>query len=538
MRKYIMYCMVLGLAVLSACTEDIVVQEPEIPSGEKRIPLYLHVGNVIELTTRGTSLGLQDGSLSVDSEVGLFIMRESDFDSLKTGIVHYDRSYGYENLRCRVGSNGGIMPTDTVELFYPLEQDAKIVVFAYAPYDSAMTRERLLLPGDTVSVDRDQSRDDLILKNDFILGVPVYGNPLVKAGVNGYPVDSRTESVALSLKHQRCRLALEVTLHGKKELLGDEDLLYADSILVYAENVPVTAPLGYSLDSQSANYDIADGIECDTVLMAVYKDIAIDKNQEYVLTSTAIVLPSDEMFEPSFRVEIVSGGQRQSVRRRVSNEMSFKGGTSVSFEMIIGESQKEILEYYAVDLGLPSGTLWADRNVGADSPEAYGDYFAWGETTPKSTYNWSTYKWCKGSSTTITKYCTDSSYGTVDNKTVLDLDDDAAYVNMGKEWRMPTYDEQSELDFKCTWIWIMQNGKYGYKVIGPNGNSIFLPAAGYCSGSSFYNSAGSDGNYRSASLMESPNYYAWYLSFNSSYPHLHTLNLYRNYGLAVRAVAR
>ena len=537
MRKYIMYCMVLGLAVLSACTEDIVVQEPEFPSMEKRIPLYLHVGNVIELTTRGTSLGLQDGSLSVDSEVGLFIMRESDFDSLKTGIVHYDRSYGYENLRCRVGSNGGIMPTDTAELFYPLEQDAKIVVFAYAPYDSAMTRERLLLPGDTVSVDRDQSRDDLILKNDFILGVPVYGNPLVKAGVNGYPVDSRTESVALSLKHQRCRLTLEVTLYGKKELLGDEDLLYADSILVYAENVPVTAPLGYSLDSQSANYDIADGIECDTVLMAVYKDIAIDKNLEYVLTSTAIVLPSDEMFEPSFRVEIMSAGQRQSVRRRVSNEMSFRGGTSVSFEMIIGESQNENLDY-SVDLGLPSGTLWADRNVGADSPEGYGDYFAWGETEPKSAYTWDTYKWCKGSKgsyETLTKYCYESTYGTVDNKTVLDLEDDAAYVNMGAEWRMPTETQMSELNTKCTWTWTTQNGTKGYKVTGPNGNSIFLPAAGFRLGSSLYN-AGANGAYWSASLDESYPVNAWYLYFYSSDHGTYSYN--RNYGHTVRAVAR
>ena len=82
----------------------------------------------------------------------------------------------------------------------------------------------------------------------------------------------------------------------------------------------------------------------------------------------------------------------------------------------------------AVDLGLPSGTLWADRNIGADSPEGYGDYFAWGETRPKSTYSWSTYKYCKGSYDTMTKYCTDSSRGTVDNKTVLEAADDAAIV--------------------------------------------------------------------------------------------------------------
>ena len=82
-----------------------------------------------------------------------------------------------------------------------------------------------------------------------------------------------------------------------------------------------------------------------------------------------------------------------------------------------------------VDLGLPSGLLWATCNVGATKPEEYGDYFAWGETEPKSTYNWSTYKYCNGSSTSLTNYCTNSSYGTVDNKTILEAADDAAHTN-------------------------------------------------------------------------------------------------------------
>ena len=192
-------------------------------------------------------------------------------------------------------------------------------------------------------------------------------------------------------------------------------------------------------------------------------------------------------------------------------------------------------EYKYVDLGLPSGTLWADRNVGADSPEAYGDYFAWGETSTKSTYNWSTYKWCQGSSTSMTKYCYDGSYGTVDNKTVLDLEDDAAYVNMGTDWRMPTYEEQKELINKCTWTWTTQNGTKGHKVTGLNGNSIFLPAAGYRNDSDL-NHAGSYGLYRSASLYESNPYYAWYLYFDSSY--YYTRYDYRYYGRPVRAVAR
>ena len=188
-----------------------------------------------------------------------------------------------------------------------------------------------------------------------------------------------------------------------------------------------------------------------------------------------------------------------------------------------------------VDLGLPSGILWADRNVGADSPEDYGDYFAWGETAPKSTYRWSTYKWCKGSYDTMTKYCTDSNYCTVDNKIVLDLVYDAAYVNMGPEWRMPTLTELNELKNNCTWTWTTQNGSRGYKVTGPNGNSIFLPAAGYRYDSGLYN-AGSDGYYWSSSLIESNSSYAWYLYFGSGSSYKDDCDRY--YGLAVRAVAR
>ena len=189
-----------------------------------------------------------------------------------------------------------------------------------------------------------------------------------------------------------------------------------------------------------------------------------------------------------------------------------------------------------VDLGLPSGTLWATCNVGASKPEDYGNYYAWGETATKSTYDWSTYKWCRGSYGTMTKYCTDSSYGTVDNKTVLDPEDDAAHVNWGGDWRMPTADEIDELNNEnyCTWTWITQNGVNGYKVTSvSNGNSIFLPAAGFRDGSSL-NVAGSYGYYWSSSLYSDYSNGAYYMCFysgghNWSY-------FYRLYGFPVRPV--
>lgn len=213
----------------------------------------------------------------------------------------------------------------------------------------------------------------------------------------------------------------------------------------------------------------------------------------------------------------------------------FIAGKAYAYTLTDGEKIIKPIPEYAVDLGLPSGTLWADRNVGADAPEAYGDYFAWGEVKPKDYYYWDSYKWCNGSSTSMTKYCTSSSYGTVDNKKVLDLEDDAAYVNMGSEWRMPTTAEQQELYNNCTWTWTTQNGVNGYKVTSNNGNSIFLPAAGVRNRNYPYD-AGSHGHYWSSSLYEGIPSYAYYFLFHSYYYYWQDNN--RFYGRTVRAVVR
>lgn len=145
--------------------------------------------------------------------------------------------------------------------------------------------------------------------------------------------------------------------------------------------------------------------------------------------------------------------------------------------------------YECVDLGL--SVLWATFNVGAESPEDYGDYFAWGETETKSTYNWSTYKYCNGSYTTMTKYCNDSEYGYngfTDTLTTLLPDDDVAHVRWGGSWRMPTLSECQELVDNCDWTWTSQNGVKGYKVTSrvDSCRSIFLPAAGQILSFSYY----------------------------------------------------
>lgn len=191
-------------------------------------------------------------------------------------------------------------------------------------------------------------------------------------------------------------------------------------------------------------------------------------------------------------------------------------------------------EHEYVDLGLPSGTLWATCNVGANSPEEYGDYFAWGETEPKEIYHYQSgnYKWCNGTGNTngITKYV--GNTGSRDGKTELDPEDDAAYVNWGQSWRIPTKAQLEELLEQCTWTWTSQNGVEGYSVSGPSGAEIFLPAAGYRWRETLW--IGSYGLYWSRTIDSHCPYYVYNLYFISD--RLFLRGNWRFEGLPVRPV--
>ena len=210
-----------------------------------------------------------------------------------------------------------------------------------------------------------------------------------------------------------------------------------------------------------------------------------------------------------------------------------------------------------VDLGL--SVKWANANLGATAPEDYGDYYAWGETETKENYSWKTYKWCAGTLDSLTKYNPWEprtvakefvSYGTVDNKYTLEETDDAAHVRLGGKWRMPTDAEWTELRTKCTWVWSNQNGVSGFKVIGPNGNHIFLPAAGLRENTQL-KCGGSDGIYWSSEINWSPRLnagspiIAWCLNCSewNRGPGHETVHLVRrryyrrHYGIPVRPVS-
>ena len=180
-----------------------------------------------------------------------------------------------------------------------------------------------------------------------------------------------------------------------------------------------------------------------------------------------------------------------------------------------------------VDLGL--SVKWATCNVGAETPEAYGNYYAWGETTAKTDYSSST------SATYGLSYSTLQSQGYIDGAGNLNPQYDAAAANWGGDWRMPTKAEQEELLNNCTWTWTTQNGVNGYKVTSKtNGNSIFLPAAGYRNGSSLYH-AGSRGSFVSSTPYTAGSNYACGLYFYSGYRSMDR-SRYRYNGQSVRPV--
>ncbi len=251
--------------------------------------------------------------------------------------------------------------------------------------------------------------------------------------------------------------------------------------------------------------------------------------KKYILTIAILMLGATLYAQESYKLLKVS-----------------RGGEVVS-SVRLDPSVEITIEDAYVDLGLPSGTLWAKTNVGAETEADYGDYFAWGETKPKEVYDWTTCPWYaeESGNTYFDKYNTSKGYArpgtTPDNKTTLEPADDAATANWGDDWCMPTSEQWDELinSSNCTWQWVTMTKADGTKVNGykvtstRNDNYLFLPAAG----SRFVSSldfAGIEGGYWSSSLYLDDPLCAHFLDFNSGFRGC--LSAYRYFGLSVRPV--
>ena len=371
-------------------------------------------------------------------------------------------------------------------------------------------------------------------------------------GVNGYKVTSKSNGNSIFLPAAGYRWYDELYSAGSDGLYWSSSLYPNDGNYVYYlafgsdywYSYYCYRSYGRSVRAVRASGEQPAQFVTSITLSQTSLSLEVGKTQ----TLTAAVLPSNATNKAvawtSSNTSVATVSTSGMVTAKASGTCTITcsatdgSGVKAECQVTVGSSGQQGNHEY-VDLGLPSGTKWATCNVGASEPEEYGDYFAWGETTPKSTYNWSTYKWCKGSETTKTKYCTQSDYGYngfTDNLTELQPEDDAATANWGSGWRMPSSDQINELinDEYTTWEWTQLNGVYGRKVTSKsNGNSIFLPAAGIRWDDELYD-AGSDGLYWSSSLTPFYDNFACFLYFNSGGWNWNYN--YRFYGQSVRAV--
>lgn len=297
--------------------------------------------------------------------------------------------------------------------------------------------------------------------------------------------------------------------------------------------------MDYALSVNKEEFKVGESAASVTLTITSDDDWTISTSDTWVTVSDTLGSGNKAL--------TVNISQNSTISERIVR-ITVKGLNS-NIEKTIAIIQIKTNGHEYVDLGLPSGLLWATCNVGASKPEDYGDYFAWGATKPQTVYDWVNtpyqtqnakdyreQKFTKylGSTTSLFK---DSSAKDSDAlKTVLDPEDDAAHVNWGGSWRMPTREELEELidSNNCNWTWTTQNGVKGYKVTSlKNYKSLFLPAPGYRF--SILCLEGTDGLYWSSSLfMSSYPDYAYNLGFN--WGNVVCGSTFRSEGLSVRPV--
>lgn len=218
--------------------------------------------------------------------------------------------------------------------------------------------------------------------------------------------------------------------------------------------------------------------------------VSVASNVAWTATSSETWLTAEALDEYSLKLQVAENSYTSVRTATVALKLS--GSSFVLGSITVTQAGNDLV-CEAVDLGLPSGTRWATCNVGANKPESYGEYFAWGETSSKSSYTSANYT-ASGLSQDI----------------AADSGNDAARVKWGDAWRMPTDTEFAELKSNCTWSWTTRDGTNGYLVTGNNGNSIFLPAAGYYDGTSLTNS-GSYGYFWTSGYKDNNAAYAYYI---------------------------
>ena len=267
---------------------------------------------------------------------------------------------------------------------------------------------------------------------------------------------NNVSDASITFKHSGFQALSRWYIYSASILLSDGSILGGQNVQSDVESNEITIPAGET-----------GTIVSRYIPITIIADVTIDKAKLKAVVNGKNVTTIDAMI--SYKTQARGNAYYMEVNW---------DGSALYFS---NEFCPDSNHPHIIDLGLPSGTKWACCNVGANIPTECGNYFAWGETTSKSYYANHNYKWYVGGDNhKITKYCCNSNFGTVDNRTELEPEDDAAFVNWGPEWRTPALRQFYELKNNCTYKWANVNGMGGYLFkSNTNGRAVFLPAAGW-----------------------------------------------------------
>ena len=356
-----------------------------------------------------------------------------------------------------------------------------------------------------------------------------------------------TETVNLAFAHKMAKLCVNITAGDGVGSITSVSIINVKTTVSFNQATGAVGEAGGTASSIAMSNEGAAVIPAQTINGGLLSIVTDKGTATYSVASK--VFAAGNLYTINITVNL----------RAVGTTTAITGWTSegtVTVNPVTNQKTPAGLE--AINMG--NGLKWANMNVGAESVTDYGDCFAWGETMPyyqegysqespcthwisgKSDYKWENYSLCNGSKSTMIKYCTNASYGTVDNKTVLERTNDAAFANWGGNWRTPTDAEWTWLRENCTWTWKTTDDGYAHNGMlvtsNVNGNQIFLPAAGFRDGDfrpCLLIDCGSDGRYWSSSLFSDKPNFAWCVNTHSL--GVSESNDYRCNGRSVRPVS-
>ncbi len=512
----------MAAVTLGSCSNEEIGGRNILPDENGRMPIA--ITTYLPQTTRGYNA--QEATISsLSNSGGGFTIN---------AVNTKDNSSVIDNWTYTASSDGTCTPANASLMAYWPNDDSNVNFFAYYPSNGNMPQ---------ITRELDTEAKNLTIWTDGTVDImAAYTQAKQSDGGN----------VLLAFKH----LTAKTIINVKCDKTGQPSNIYyeLDSVII---NAPATAYYFFAKDSMGVNESSA----IDYHYFSVTDGSTISLEEEATNIGTAMLAASSGRGNTCTLTvgytTYCEGRQRNYVRtanvtlvagHENAINVSVQGDMPLTINAVVENMEPIVDGHVYVDLGLPSGLLWATMNVGASKPEEYGDYFAWGETEPyysvvgndtiwkEGGYVWDNYKYCS-SDEYMTKYVHDDRYGTVDNKRTLESDDDAATVNWGGSWRMPTNDELEELlnAAYCTQEATTVNGVSGRKFTSvSNGNSIFFPFAGSIEGI-YLRSLGTSGYSWTSSLASADTKEANFFSFWNASANNYSISS-RYIGMPVRAV--